>query len=107
MIIFLVQELHVNTADPLHKVFNKYFYIIRTIQWCFNSIFTKIPLKIGPGATYCHGIWFLRLKIGEEPFTMTQTRPSQKKTLVNNHSEGGSLFVLEVEALLAGPHSGA
>ena len=38
-------------------------------------------------------------------FTVTQTLSSQKTTLLNNHSEGGSLFEIEVEALLVGRSS--
>ena len=38
---------------------------------------------------------------------MTQTRPSQKTTLINTHSEGGSLFVIEVETMLADPKVGS
>ena len=53
VIIFLFQELHVvNTADMLYKkIFNKYFYIIRSLQWCFNGIVAEIPRRNGPGAT--------------------------------------------------------
>ena len=34
------------------KIFNKYFYIFRTLQWCFNDIFKKTLLKIDPGANF-------------------------------------------------------
>ena len=54
VIISLVQELHVNTADTLSKkIFHKY---LSMVQWCFHGIFTKSPKKIGPGATFFLGI---------------------------------------------------
>ena len=92
VIIFLVQELHVNLLTCLlyTKLFNKYFYMAPTMV-----LSRKFPEKIGPGAAFFHGVWVLRLK------------NSQKTTFVNNHTEGRSLFVIEVETLWAGPQSGA
>ena len=52
------------------------------------------PKKLVLGHFF-YGIWVLRLK------------NRQKKTLINNQSEGGTLFVIEMETLWAGPQSGA
>ena len=46
VILFLVQEFSVNTADMLKKkIFNKYFYIIGVSM----VLSRKFPEKFGPG----------------------------------------------------------